>query len=382
MSDDVNLYKPNELIGAIDQIEVPRIAKHLLNYFLQYAQREIKYNKNHKGYNFEVSVQQINGLADFQTHDYQRLQKTLRTLIQPVVLQDNPQCYEALAPITHIKVDIPKGVYNYGLNPLLFDLLRDTDYYTKLQLGEFNGLQSKHSIVLYEWLKRYETAKKIPELSLEDLRTMTGTADKKGYDDFANVRSKILNIAVREISEQTNYTLTYTTIQKKLRYRPRVVAIQFELQRKKPDVIDGETVEQSIERRMSEEVLNKRIDVDSTYEILCNRYIHFGFCSTAEDFYRATYLIDFKCLEWFCENKKEYVQRDKLKWLYDDINKKRRRGRYPEQFEYYKNSVSHLSTRDQQLVREAESRLGFCSLLLRVKEMLGDDSMIDVPKWL
>ncbi|MBQ5496953.1 MAG: hypothetical protein IIT71_00070, partial [Acetobacter sp.] len=60
---EIELYKPNELIGAIDQIEVSRTAKHLLNYLLQYAQLELNKalkNKEVHGNKFEVSVSQIN----------------------------------------------------------------------------------------------------------------------------------------------------------------------------------------------------------------------------------------------------------------------------------------------------------------------------------
>lgn len=221
---DLTYLKPNELIGAIDQIEVSRTAKHLLNFFLQYAQKEIKFN-NHSDTEFEVDVHYINGLADIHSHDYERLKKTLITLMQPVVLRDDPQKFIALTPVTSINIDVPNGKYKFELQPKLIDLLRQTDYFTKLELTKFNVLDSKYSIILFEYLKRYENAHKIPILSIDELKQITNTKNK--YPNFTNFEKNVLKVAVNEINEKTQYNISYEVYKTRTSRRPKVSEIQF-----------------------------------------------------------------------------------------------------------------------------------------------------------
>ena len=148
---EVTLYKPNELIGAIDQIEVSRTAKHLLNYLLQYAQMELHKalkNKEEHGNKFEVSVNQINGLAEFQKHDYERLKKTLITLMQPIVLRDDPKNFKAIVPIYEIRVE-------YGGNTFRIFCCKDEDAIVVL----FHGIQKKSQKTPQKEIKKAEMIK-------------------------------------------------------------------------------------------------------------------------------------------------------------------------------------------------------------------------------
>lgn len=243
---ELTYLKPNELIGAIDQIEVSRTAKHLLNFFLQYAQKEIKFN-NHSDTEFEVDVHYINGLADIHSHDYERLKKTLITLMQPVVLRDDPQEFIALTPVTSINIDVPNGKYKFELQPKLIDLLRQTDYFTKLELTKFNVLDSKYSIILFEYLKRYENAPKIPILSIDELKQITNTKNK--YPNFTNFEKNVLKVAVNEINEKTQYNISYEIYKTRTSRRPKVSEIQFYFSKK--DRLENE---QAIESEFNDEL--------------------------------------------------------------------------------------------------------------------------------
>ena len=232
---DVTFFKPNEMIAVIDEIPVSRVAKHLCNYFLKFAQNEIKFN-NHQGNLFEMNIAELNEEAQIGFKDYKLIEKSLKTLMQPVTIRDrdNPRNYTMLVPLYRVHVNVEKGVYQFKLDEDIIELLRNTDYFTKLELHDFNFLDSKHSLVLYEWLKRYETAPRIPLLSVDELRNMTHTADKKTYDNFKHIQLKILDVAVREISEKTPYIASYEIIKAKGRTKPRVSAIQFTFKRKDP----------------------------------------------------------------------------------------------------------------------------------------------------
>ena len=376
---DVNLYKPNELIGAIDQIEVSRTAKHLLNFFLQYSQHELhKYKKLHPDSEvypteFEVDVYTINGLADIHTHDYERLKLKLIKLMQPVILRDDPKRFIALTPITAIDIDVPRGMYKFELQPKVVMALANNDYFTKLNLSDFNGLESKHSIVLYEWLKRYETSPQIPQLTVEDLHNITHTTDKKAYNNFTNFQTYVLDVAVKEISEKTPYTVTYEPIKTRTMRRPKVTAIQFTMTRKKTaKEIAG----------ISEIVSEDIVTVNRRYQALCEQYIQFNFCSTPAEFYNATYKSDYSQLLWFYNAKKDLQQKNKLKWLLDDIRCGKRKSRRANQTAYYKSLFDKEDSQTQGLLEFGRSQQGFLEQVLKLQKKHNDNKKIDIEKWL
>ena len=375
---EIELYKPNELIGAIDQIEVSRTAKHLLNYLLQYAQLELNKalkNKEVHGNKFEVSVSQINGLADFQKHDYERLKRTLITLMQPIILRDDPKHFKAIVPVCEVDVNVEKGLYVFSISDTVKELLQNNDYFTKLTLAEFNGLQSKHSIVIYEWLKRYETSPQIPQLTVEDLRNITHTVSK-AYDNFTNLKQRVLSPAVAEINEHTPYTVSYEIIKERVsKYRPKVTAIKFTMTKKKSE---KEIIETSgIESKGIDYVIWK-------YEQLCKMYIQFDFCSKPEVFYKATYAIDYELLFGFFERKKDIQHKDKLQWLYATLEDPSSKLHYrrPNQQDYYKRLLDKEDRLTQGLLLENQKTQGFLEQVLQLQKRHNDNKKINIKTWL
>ena len=285
---DITLFKPNELIAAIDQIQVNRIAKHLCNYFLQYAQYKLKTDKN-QGHQFELPISELNAEAQIGLKDYKLIEKSLNALMQPVTIRDkdDPRSYIKLVPIYLVFVDANKGVYRFSLAPEVLDIIKNTDYFTKLNLHEFNFLESKHSLVLYEWLKRYETAPQIPELSIDELRNITHTADKKTYDNFSDLQKRVLDVAIKEISEKTPYTVTYEAIKTRIKYRPKVTAIQFYFTKKEI-------------KKEAEKKPENAASISSAYEKL--RSVCSGRYMTLKFYYEATYIYEPETLEQFADD--------------------------------------------------------------------------------
>ena len=352
--EEIELYKPNELIGAIDQIEVSRTAKHLLNYLLQYAQLELNKalkNKEVHGNKFEVSVSQINGLAEFQKHDYERLKRTLITLMQPVILRDDPKHFKAIVPVCEIDVNVEKGLYVFSISDTVKELLQNNDYFTKLTLAEFNN-----------------------QLTVEELRNITHTVSK-AYDNFTNLKQRVLSPAVAEINEHTPYTVSYEIIKERIsKYRPKVTAIQFTMTRKKtaPEIA-------GISGIVSTEI----VTVNKRYQALCEQYIKFKFCNTPEEFYQATYVADYSLLTWFYNAKKDLQQKDKLKWLLDDIAQGKRYPRRANQTDYYKSLVDKEENREMQgIIEQSRSKQGFLEQVLKLQKRHNDIKQIDIEKWL
>ena len=420
---DVELYKPNELIGAIDQIEVSRTAKHLLNFFLQYAQQQIKFH-DHQGFEFEVDVNRINGLADIHRTDYEKLKKSLQALMQPVILRDDPKRFIALVPVTSIDIDVPNGLYKFDLQPRVVKLLEQTDYFTKLQLSEFNPLQSKHSIVILELLKRYEHAQKIPQISIEELRQITGTVDKIKYNNFRHIQLRILDVAVKEINEHTKYIVSYEAIKTPAKTRPKVTAIQFEFKRKTLNTAEQQeskpapqitlqppqskqqsvtTAPETLEELLSPSLhihttdeAGNQIDIDAMYIDLADKFITYGFPTekrTTETAKKAECYLAFRNFKYdflmqFFERTKNYPTKYKFNWLREKSNKGYH-ARQQFQFEYLDRLRSDALTKSrmsqtefEKLIVTAESQIGFASLLERLRRYLGETNPIKLLKYL
>lgn len=381
--------KPNELIGAIDQIEVSRTAKHLLNYFLQFAQEQLKFHsdKENPPTRFEVDVYKINGLADIHTHDYKRLQKALLTLMQPVILRDDPKNFLALVPIPKINIDVEKGIYIFNLQEDVVDLLIKSDYFTKLPLQEFNPLQSKHSVAILEILKRYErphqTINQTPKISVEEFRKVTHTTTK-AYDNFANLRARILNVAVNEISTLTDYSVSFEAFTERTRHRPRVAYIQFTFSKRSK--LAGTTEE-----------LTHIEQIHARYEELAEAYVKHGFCATKAEFYRATYICDYGVpnakgeyrggLKGYYDAKMEAYGTGKvapLKMLLKDIASGQKRGRLKEQLDRYNGYIDFQPWQFRINAQKVQDEQGFLEQILINKERNNDPSELNGgwEKWL
>lgn len=79
--------------------------------------------------------------------------------------------------------------------------------FTKYRLIEISELTSIHSIRLYElivcWIGQYRYSK---EYELEDFKYVMGVAGK--YKQFAQLRERVIDKAIEEINESTNYKVS------------------------------------------------------------------------------------------------------------------------------------------------------------------------------
>lgn len=320
MDNGLQLYKPNELVSVISSMELNRTARHLFNYFLQYAQRKIKF-ENYQDDTFRVNINELNELADITQKNHKLLDKALDNLMKAVTLTNDNKHIIKLVPVTFVNVDISTGEYVFTLQRLVIQLLKQTDYFTKLNLLEFNPLKSKHSIILFEHLKRYEKLKQIPVLAVEELREITDTTKK--YKNFNDLQQYVLNVAVNEINEFTNYNVSYELIKARAKTRPKVSAVQFFFEKKVLE--NSPTVEvqaaacldpvQNAQERQQEE-----LTVDEAFGLYAEFKRVFSDL-TKEQYNLATYKYTYKTLNKFAENiakyTKTYTSNEFEQWLAD-----------------------------------------------------------------
>lgn len=317
MNNELQLYKPNELISVISTMELNRTARHLFNYFLQYAQKKIKF-ENYQDDTFRVNINELNELADITQKDYKLLDKALDHLMKAVTLTNDNKRIEKLVPVTYVKVDISTGEYVFTLQRLVIQLLKQTDYFTKLNLLEFNPLKSKHSIILFEHLKRYEKLKQIPVLAVEELREITDTTKK--YPNFKHLQQYVLDAAVSEINEFTNYNVSYTVIKTRAKTRPKVSAIQFKFEKKVLE--NSPTVEVQAAACLDpvQNAQDQEMTIDEAFGLFAELKRVFSDL-TKEQYNLATYKYTYKTLDKFADSiakySKTYTTENFWQWLAD-----------------------------------------------------------------
>ena len=120
-------------------------------------------------------------------------------------------------------------VLSQSLKPFLIQLI-DQGNYTQAEIINFLALRSRYSKRLYEILKSYQ--KKgygitFKDFELDELKKLLA-AEK--YVRYPDLRRKVLDIAVREINEFTDSTITFEVIKTGRKY----TGLRFSIQRKQP----------------------------------------------------------------------------------------------------------------------------------------------------
>lgn len=325
MNDNTQLFKPNEMISVFAELDLNRTARHLFNYFLQHAQRKIKF-ENFQGDTFHINIKELNELANIYPKTYEVVEKSLRHLMRPVEIRNDPHCYRAFVPVTYVAVNKKTGEYDFTLQRLVIDLLRQTDYFTKLDLQEFNPFNSKFSLVILEFLKQYEKLDKIPEVSVTELRKITDTTKK--YPNFKHLQQYVLDVAVKEINESTNYSVSYELIKVRTLRRPKVGAIQFKFEKK---VLEASTPTQEVQEAAvavfePEELLGvqgaqqEELTVDEAFGLFAEFKRVFSDL-TKKQYNFATYKYTYKTLNKFADSiakySKTYTTENFWQWLAD-----------------------------------------------------------------
>lgn len=81
-------------------------------------------------------------------------------------------------------------------------------FFTQYMLSQTANLNSVYSVRLYELLIQWKTAGKTPIFELSLFRGQMGLEDSE-YRDMSNFKKRVLDLAVNEINEKTDLTVSY-----------------------------------------------------------------------------------------------------------------------------------------------------------------------------
>lgn len=237
------VYKPNQTIMIVNG-EITVTQRKAYNVILHKAWNELKTDKNK--ILFEFNISELKGKAGIKATNNVELKNNIRKLknIETEIIKENGD-WSIFNLIS--QADKRDDVLEIQLPEKIRQALIANEYYTTLDLLTLRSLEGKYAVILYEMAIRYQKTQ-IPEMTIEELKLLTGTEKKKSYDNFYNFEKKVLKPAIVEINEKTDILLDYDT---KTRGN-KVIGVKFIIRFKEKQIKTPKQIDESIH-----ELLNK-----------------------------------------------------------------------------------------------------------------------------
>lgn len=168
-----------------------------------------------ENYRFEITASGVADLAglDSLSNAYRDLKKATEKLYERSVIIDdpdpvNPQIAQRkmrwISSIDYVPGDGKLVLsFSVGIIPYLSQLSRE---FTKYKLKHVSKFESVYSIRLYELLVQWSSAGE-REIEVEWLKKQFQVEDK--YDRLSNLKSRVIDPAVKEINEHSNLWVKY-----------------------------------------------------------------------------------------------------------------------------------------------------------------------------
>ena len=123
------------------------------------------------------------------------------------------------------------GVLKLKIHRDLKPFYLSLDWYSKYQLKNIMQFKSTYSFRLYELFKQYETIGS-RSISVEDLRVILDIK-KNQYVKYANLKQKVISVAIKEINENTDLNVDY----KELKNVRKVSSVKFNISRNGKNIV-------------------------------------------------------------------------------------------------------------------------------------------------
>ncbi|XAZ81798.1 replication initiation protein (plasmid) [Fibrella sp. ES10-3-2-2] len=112
------------------------------------------------------------------------------------------------------------------IQPYLFDLQAN---FTSFQLYSALRLGSKHSKRIYSLCSQWKDKGETPKYDIKELKRMMGLIDAKGNEEYIEVsmfKSRVLDVAVKQITRHTDLQVEYTLEKKGRSYKSVIFTIK------------------------------------------------------------------------------------------------------------------------------------------------------------
>jgi plasmid replication initiation protein len=165
---------------------------------------------------FKCDLSVIKRLCGLGNNDNESLKEGLKTLKNlnieyNVMNKDKSKQRGVFSFLSYAHIDeAGRGKASYltfEFPSIILDVVKRPNMYVTLNLLVIRGLNSKHSIALYEFLKDYINLNSL-SCSIEDFRKLMGIGEGQ-YEYSTMLRKRVLEVAVAEINEKTDIEVSY-----------------------------------------------------------------------------------------------------------------------------------------------------------------------------
>lgn len=232
--------KANDLVEAKQEHPLSRNELKLVLILISMIQPK---DEDFKEYSISVrDYANLLGMSDNSQSVYSTMKKTMDDLMTKTVIlpSDTEPTGYAKTHWVATCIYVPGAALRLKLTPDLKPyLLHLQKSYTQYQLTHVLSLTSAYSILLYEFMKRWEYQKGCV-VSVEELRLTLG-ATKKTFQRYHEFKVKIIDRAIDEINEKTDIHISCREIKKGQR---KVDALEFSIKHtiREEDIALGEVV--------------------------------------------------------------------------------------------------------------------------------------------
>lgn len=193
-----------------------------------------------KGLSFQLEYEfnirdycKICGIDYDNGKNYADVKSTLKKLSDRsiwITFDKNPNEEVLCRWLSKVRSNKKSGIVQIKLDedliPYLFEL---KEKFTQYQLYNILGMKSAFSVRIYELMKSYAFQRTIT-LELDELKNLLMVDNVKSYANFNLFKTKVLDIAVREINELTDINIRFEPITK----GRKVIKVKFHIEHKKP----------------------------------------------------------------------------------------------------------------------------------------------------
>lgn len=202
--------------------KLTRSQRAIYNYLLYVVKEELRSNPEQQ--RFEANITDIKKYTGAQnnTHIKESILKIQVVKVSFNVLSKSKKEWRKDIGLI-LDVDTQEeGFVSFSMEEELIGAINHPDMYGLVDLKVIKGMQSKHSIALYEFISDYlKIGKK--RVYLDDFKVLMGIDPQKGYKRFCDLNSGVITPAIKEINEKTSIALNVEPIHR----GRKVTALEF-----------------------------------------------------------------------------------------------------------------------------------------------------------
>ncbi len=167
---------------------------------------------------YEIGLSEIKKMCGIQATDNVNL-KNLFQGLQDIKLEfnylnkDKHQIWSGGSFLSWTEIDKKTSHIKFEMPEMLKEKIRYPSIYAPLNMILIAGFKCSYTIILYELLRDYLTAQKIPLINIADYRVLMGIKDHE-YKRFVDFRNYVIIPAVDELNERSDLTCRYELIKR------------------------------------------------------------------------------------------------------------------------------------------------------------------------